>query len=336
MRITRDTLLKIARETVERYTRQDRTVMAAYLSGSLLGDDFQIGGAADIDLFFIHTDHVPQEREIIPITEEVHLDIAHHLYKDYRQTRNLRVHPWLGPVLNNAAVMYDPQHFLDFTQASVRGQFDRGDHIVSRVRPQLEMSRQIWFNLQTLEAEPGFGAITSYLNSLALAANAIASINSSPLTERRFLLNFSQLATAIGRPGLYPGLIGLLGAPYIHFDTMPEWLSSWQAAYEEIPEEKRPARLNLARLPYYLNAFEAFLKTDQPEVMLYPFLRTWTQAISYVTKDDHFTRYQAALSQLGLVGDAFPERVKALDAYLDVVEETVENWSKENGVWIQP
>ena len=46
MRITRDTLLKIARDTVDSRTRQDRTIMAVYLSGSLLENDFQLGGTA--------------------------------------------------------------------------------------------------------------------------------------------------------------------------------------------------------------------------------------------------------------------------------------------------
>ena len=54
MRINRDTLLRIARDTVARRTRQDRGIVAAYLCGALLGDDYILGGTADIDLGFIH------------------------------------------------------------------------------------------------------------------------------------------------------------------------------------------------------------------------------------------------------------------------------------------
>ena len=336
MRITRDTLLKIARDTVDSRTRQDRTVMAVYLSGSLLENDFQLGGTADIDLVFIHTDHEGQEREIVHLTDDVHLDIAHHLYKDYRQTRKLRIHPWLGPVLNNATVMYDPQHFLDFTQASVRGQFDRADYVLSRVRNQLEQSRQIWFRLQAEETESDLDAIWSYQKAVTLVANSIASVSSSPLTERRFLLQFPEKASELGRPGLYPGILGLLGAPYLMNEMIPEWLSSWQAAYEEIPETKRPVRLHSSRIRYYKNAFDAILETEQPEAILYPLLNTWTQAILCIQgATERQNQYRSVLTQLGLMGDGFTERIQALDAYLDAVEETIEEWAKANGVWME-
>jgi hypothetical protein len=310
--------------------------MAVYLSGSLLEDDFQLGGTADIDLIFIHTDHEGLEREIVQLTDDVHLDIAHHLYKDYRQTRNLRIHPWLGPVLNNATVMYDPQHFLDFTQASVRGQFDRADYVLSRVRKQLEQSRQIWFRLTASETEAELDEIWSYQKAVTLVASSIASVSNSTLTERRFLLQFPQKASDLGRSGLYPGLLGLLGAPNLTKEMIPDYLDSWQAAYEAIPETNRPARLHLSRLRYYRNAFEAILETDQPEATLYPLLNTWTLAVTSNLKDTERTdQYRSVLTQLGLMGDGFRERIQALDAYLDVVEETIEEWAKANGVWME-
>ena len=75
MRINRSMLLKIAKDTVERYVSSDRTLLAVYLQGSLLGDSPLIGNTADIDLFFIHTDGGEVEREIIRVSDEVHLDI---------------------------------------------------------------------------------------------------------------------------------------------------------------------------------------------------------------------------------------------------------------------
>ena len=104
-------------------------------------------GTADIDLFFIHNDSVSPEREIQRLTDEVHLDIAHHGRDDYTQARNLRQHPWLGYGIINCNIMYDPQHFMDFTQASVRGQFDQPENVLSRVQGQAEHARQIWLAL---------------------------------------------------------------------------------------------------------------------------------------------------------------------------------------------
>ena len=132
MRITRETLLNIARDTAAQRTRSDRNILGVYLYGSLLEEEFLLGGTADIDLVFIHMDTAETSREIVPLTDEVHLDIAHHYERDYRQARQLRVNPWLGPAINECQALYDPQHFLDFTQAGVRGQFERLDNVYQR------------------------------------------------------------------------------------------------------------------------------------------------------------------------------------------------------------
>ncbi len=335
MRITRDTLLRIARDTVDGAIHQNHSIIAVYLSGSLLEDDFQLGGTVDIDLFFIHTDEIEEEREIVSVTEDIHLDIAHHRYRDYQQTRNLRIHPWFGPVLCNAIVMHDPQHFLDFTQASVRGQFDRADYIYQRILVQLERSRKIWFDLQLLGNEPGIEEVFLYIKAISLIANAIASYSNAPLTERRFLIDLPERAQAIGQPGLYHGFLGLLGAPKLEQTMLKEWLSSWRVSYLAVPEDKRPARLDSTRLRYYEGALESMLETERYEAILYPLLHTWL--ISAMNLPDESTSKKEclkALETLGLKGKGFEERILALDAYLDVVEEIVENWAKENGVWL--
>jgi hypothetical protein len=44
MRITTETLLKIARDTVAQRTRSDRSLLAIYLTGSLLESEPLLGG----------------------------------------------------------------------------------------------------------------------------------------------------------------------------------------------------------------------------------------------------------------------------------------------------
>ena len=141
MRITPAMLNKIARDTVAQRTRQDHSILAIYLAGSLFSGEPLLGGTADIDLFFIHNDVVSPEREIQRLTDEVHLDIAHHGREEYTQARTLRLHPWLGHSIINCNIMHDPQHFMDFTQASVRGQFDQPENVLSRVQGQAEHAR---------------------------------------------------------------------------------------------------------------------------------------------------------------------------------------------------
>ncbi len=332
MRVNRDTLIKVVRTTVSQRTRADRNLMSVYLCGSLLGEDYLLGGAADIDLVFIHTDAVTEEREIVHLTEDVHLDIAHHLYRTYRQTRSLRVHPWLGPTIFSCQVLYDPQHFMDFTQASVRGQFYRSDHVLERVRKLVDQARQIWLSYFNDLPEAGPAEVLVYLRAVEHAANAVASLNGPPLAERRFLLNFPARAQAVERPGLYAGLLGLLGAPNIEPAVLSAWLGAWQEAYDHVPADKAPARLNPIRKPYYQKALESLLNSGQPQTALMLLLSTWTLAACELPLESPaLESWRSAFRQLGLIGAGFEERVKALDAYLDMVEETVDGWAQANG-----
>ena len=152
MRITHDMLMKVASDAVARQARQNRDLLSAYLCGSLLGEDYLLGGTADVDLVFIYNEPYPLEREVRRLTDDVHLDIAHHSRARYRQTRELRLDPWMGPTIYWSKILYDPQHFMDFTQASVRGQFNQPDNIIARARLQSNHARQAWFNL---EEHPG-------------------------------------------------------------------------------------------------------------------------------------------------------------------------------------
>ena len=170
MRITTSLLHKIARDTVAQRTRTDHSILAVYLSGSLVSGDPLLGGTTDIDLFIIHNDLTSPEREIERLTDEVHLDIAHQARDIYHETRALRLHPWLGEIIINCKVMYDPQHFLDFTQASVRAQFDQPEIRLQRVQSQAEHARQIWLALHDLEIEPQIPQVEQYLRAVGHAA----------------------------------------------------------------------------------------------------------------------------------------------------------------------
>ena len=276
MRITHDTLMKLARDLVARRVREDRGVTAAYLCGSMLTEDPMLGGTADIDLVFVHDDPVVMEREIIPLNAEVHFDIAHHWYHDYRQTRQLRIHPWLGPTLKDCLPLFDPQHFLDFTQASVRGQFERPDYVLQRARLLHEQARRIWMECETQQGETEPARLSLYLKALYSAANSLASLVGSPLTERRFLAVFPERAAVLGKPGLHAGLMGLLGGPHLSADMLVDWLPMWLLAYQSMPASNSPACMHIGRKQYYERAVETLMSEAQPSAALWPMLRTWS------------------------------------------------------------
>jgi hypothetical protein len=333
MRITTSLLNKIARDTVDEYTRRDRTLLAAYLCGSLFSGEPLLGGTADIDLFFVHNERVSPEREITRMTDEVHLDIAHHGRDDYQHARDLRLHPWLGYNVIHCKILYDPRHFMDFTQASVRGQFNLAENIVRRVQGQAENARQIWLELHDLRTEPDLIEVKKYLLAVGRAANAVACLSGPPLTERRFLLQFPLRAQAIGREGLYAGLIGLLGGAQLEREQLGELLQQWENAFRTAPAEQFTPRLHPHRFPYYQRAFMSLAGSERPQDVLWPMLRTWVEAVELSpARDQQRLTWQAAFQELGLLGPGFAERVAALDAYLDSVEELLDEWALARGI----
>ncbi|MFM8319310.1 MAG: hypothetical protein ACKOC5_00220 [Chloroflexota bacterium] len=363
MRITRETLMKIAADAAARRARSAPDLLAAYLCGSLLDDEYLLGGTTDIDLVFVYAAQAPGRREVVRLTDEVHLDILHHDQRAYRDTRKLRVHPWMGPVLNGCKVLYDPQHFMDFTQASVRGQYDRPDHVFARARPLAEDARQLWMGLNLGETDAGPAEVDAYLRALEQAVNAICSLKGGPLSERRFLPHFQKRAEQLGRPGLYAGLLGLLGWPNIAAESpavLEAWLPDWGAAYQAAcgaggvgaagdagdagaaGETGVPAaaagdpllRLHPDRLHYYSAAFQFWLESGKAEAVLWPLARTWTAAaLRLPAGSPELAGWRAAFSRLGLAGLPFTGRIDALDAYLDGIDEQLERWARANGAW---
>ncbi len=333
MRITPAMLHKIARDTVTQRTRRDHSLLAVYLGGSLFSGDPLLAGTADIDLFFIHDERVSPEREIQRLTDEVHLDIAHHGREDYNQVRTLRLHPWLGYSIINCTIMYDPQHFMDFTQASVRGQFNQPENVLSRVQNQAEHARQIWLELHDQKEEPGLEQVSNYLRAVGQAANTVACLTGQPLTDRRFLLQFPQRAAAVGRPGLYAGLVGLLGGVQIEVEELEARIEVWEKVFLAIPPEKATARLHPDRYAYYRRCFEKLVSGESPHDVLWPLLRTWVKAIKLLPDGDPYVdHWRDAFSEIGLLGPGFRDKVAALDAYLDNEEELLDEWGQARGI----
>jgi hypothetical protein len=335
MRITRDVLLKLVRETVTTRVREDRSLVAIFLTGSLLEEDFLLGGTTDIDLVILHPDTPPAPREFMRLSEAVHLDISHHAHKEYRQTRRLRDHPWMGPMVSSAQILYDPQHFLDFTQASVRGQFWQAEHVMARAGSQAAHARQMWAGFyRSPEEVVGPSGVAHYLKALDHAVNAVALLSGAPLTERRLLQRFPARAEAVGRPGMAAGLLGLLGGSEVTASELGAWLGDWEVAFDAAARlGVSPARLPAPRRAYYREALASLLASETPRAALWPLVRTWTHLVQTLP-EDHAARpsWTQAMTRLGLAGAGMTTRLDAFDAYLDQVEEALETWARQNGV----
>ncbi|MGD8406412.1 MAG: hypothetical protein PVJ21_22335 [Anaerolineales bacterium] len=334
MRVTRESLIRLAKETVQERTYNNKDIIAAYLTGSLLTEDPFLGGVTDIDLVLVTANTPPMTREIVGLTPDFHLDISYRAKAEYNPPRELRVNPWLGYEIYDPMSLYDRQHFFEFTQAAVRAGFEFHEPalVLQRCRTLLDHGRKIWFDIMDIGEDSKTKDVAKYLKSLYHAVNVIAELNGPPLPERRLLLMFPSLAEQAERPGLSVGLLGLLGASNLDASTLESWLPEWESAFKRAFETgKADPRIHTARLNYYKKCFEAMLGSDNPTVMLWPLFNSWTRAI-VVLPEDEIVGWQTARTQLGLSGAGFVERVEGLDHYLDELDILLDEIAAANGL----
>jgi hypothetical protein len=267
------------------------------------------------------------------VTDEVHLDITHYAQAIFQHPRSLRVDPWVGSYLcENPILLYETQHWFEFTQASVFAQFYRAENVLERARPLAESARQEWMTLHTGLNPDGPEWVWTYLSILQNAGNAIACLSGPPLPERRFMLHLPQRAQAVGRPGLASGLADLFYPTSQSAENWQSWLEDWKSALTGIAAlSSCPEQLKPCRHAYYLRAGAA-LVADHPEAAAWNLLRTWTLAQTIAPQESAPQAWQAVVQALELDPVHHAERLEALDGYLDGLEETLDEWAQQNGI----
>jgi hypothetical protein len=335
MRITRDILRKVATNTAAERTRYNRHLVCIFLTGSLLEEDPMLGGTADVDLIFVHDGEPPFKREIVPVTDDIHVDIGHLSQSVFLHPRALRGEAWLGPfICNNPVLLHDTQHWFEFTQSSVCAQFNQPENVLRRARPLAEGARQSWMKLHGAQKDNWEKTVCVYLNILKNAANSIACLSGAPLTERRFMLQFPERADEIGHPELANTLAALFTGQPISDEDWTGWLDAWETAFNAVGGgENPPARLHPARRNYYRKAAISLWENDEKAAALWPILQTWTEAITFSQNQNESAcgAWRSAVQHLGLSEADLSGRVDALDGYLDQVEETLDVWAEEHG-----
>jgi hypothetical protein len=323
MRLTRENLVTIARETVEKRIHSSTPLVAAYLTGSILTENPFLGNATDIDLVFVHAREPKVRREIIALTPAVHLDIRHNTRAEYDKPRELRLHPWMGPEMYDPMPLYITQHFFEFVQAGVRDRFHDPANVLARSNRLAVGSRQVWSQIKTSQAT-GPELLIFFLSAVQLAANAVALLAGGPLAERRLMLMLPKRAEEAGAPDLASSLEGLLGAHRTDKAGLGALLPEWERAFLEAA--RRPhveARISSARLGYYKLAFESLLESETPQAIIWPLINTWTLAAA-ILPAAWKEPWQSACALLGLDQESLAARMQDLDHYLDSVEELLE------------
>jgi hypothetical protein len=335
MRVTRESLIRIAKDTAQQRAFNDRGIIAAYLTGALVYDtDPMLGGTADIDIIFVHAEEPQQKREFAKLTPDFHLDISHRAKAEFKRPRELRLDPWLGWEMYDPMLLYEREKFFEFVQAGLRAgfEFNAPAPALQRSRLLLSHGRGIWRDLLETSEAVTPKDIAHYMKALYHAVNAVAELSGPPLQERRLMLEFPPRAETAKRIGMNAGLIGLLGASDLDPSVINGWVPEWKLAYEAAMENSNAdARIHPARLNYYEKAIKAMLAGETPRAALWPLLQTWTLAVN-VLPDDAVNAWRSACGQLHLTMPGFEEHVNGLDQYLDEVEVLLDELAAEHGL----
>lgn len=329
MRITQAQLIDLARAEVARRVEANG-LTAAYLIGSIVHDQALLGGAADVDLVLVHHTEPLLAREVVRLSDDIHLDIAHHSRDRYAQPRLLRLDPWLGPAIYDPLPLHDPEHFFEWAQASARGQFLRPDHRRSRAQAFLDRARTIRAGL-----DPDRAWVSAFARAVLNGANAVASLGGQPAAGRRALLNHRPAVTQAGYPETHHALLRLIGADQCGPHHLSGWVASWARAFDAAADLPVESDLVIERRAYYLKGFQALLETDEPHAILWSLIDTWSRTVdtlrSFSADEEHTPAWLEAQNVLGLSEADARRRFDELEAYLDQVEVDLEDWSSRQG-----
>ena len=336
MRVTRESLIRIAKETAQERAFNDHDIVAAYLTGALASEEMDpmLGGTADIDIIFVHTAEPKHRREFIKLTPDFHVDLSHRAKAEFKRPRELRIDPWLGWEMYDPMLLYERERFFEFVQAGLRAgfEFNAPAPALQRSRILLSHGRGIWRDLLEIEQTMTPQDLAQYMKSLYHAVNAVAELSGPPLQERRLMLEFPPRAETAKRPGMSAALTGLLGATHLDPAFINDWIPEWRLAFEAAAENGRAdPRIHPARLNYYEKAIKAMLADETPRAALWPLLQTWTLAVD-VLSDHAVDAWRAACEQLKLTMPGFEEHVNGLDQYLDEVEILLDELATEHGL----
>ncbi|MBA4385105.1 MAG: hypothetical protein C0410_10255 [Anaerolinea sp.] len=327
MRVTRDTLLNLARENAAKLTAKDRGLVCVYLTGSLLRPDPFIGGITDIDLICVHDRPITASREIVRITSDVHLDIAHYPQEAFSPARKLRIDPWIGGALELGAIsLQDSTHWFDLTRSSAISQYWQTANVSARCRYFLDSARQDWQALVDGSLPQGIKRMQAFLNAVRNTANAAATLSGMPLTVRRLFIDLPERAEKAGIPDLTGDLVQLFTSAEVTDESWQPWLAGLNSSFEELkPSKTIPPSINPNRRSYYEKAIVA-LSEERPAAAVWVLLDVWTMAATQLSKAEApYKEWQEFCHQLKLESKTLSARLEALDSVLDMVEETIES-----------
>lgn len=329
MKIERQLLIDLGQREAERRAAE-MDILSGYLIGSVARGEPQLGGTADIDLVLIHERPPAIRREVVHLSPQVHLDIAHHGRDVYARPSELRVHRWIGPAMCEPIFLYDPEHYFEWAQAGARGQFFRPDHMLTRAQSFLRQAR----GASSLLPVTGRW-IRVYLKAVLEGANSIACLTGFPAAGRRVAVELESAARELECEHLLDAFLSLMGAGALGSWSAPELLSAWARAFDSATQHTHHVLLAPPRREYYLSAFQDLADSGQIQALLWPLLRTWEASIhtleSLGMESEFRSAWDTLLDALRLSPEWHLHRQEQLGNFLDQNHEWIQAWAERHG-----
>lgn len=331
--IERETLLKLARDTAKQYMTARRSIVSAYLTGSVAANEPLLGEATDLDLIFIDADPPPTPREVVRLSDQVALDIQYRSKADYAHPKDLRGHPWLGPELAEPIFISDSSHFFELAQSSARGQFHRPDFVAARARGFAAWAREeLHVGLFPGMAPSSPVTIASLCRSLLYAANAVITLTGFPGAGRRLVMKLETAAKKLGRADVYDDFSAVWSADTLTAAEARQLLADWAAAYRA-GQSPAAELIHPARRTIYERGFQAQIQADRVSDAVWLMLYTWQACLQNLPNDSPAVdAWVDWLQRLGSASSAeFAAKVEQARVYAALVDEAIETWAEKNG-----
>jgi hypothetical protein len=268
-------------------------------------------------------------REIIKLSNEIHLDVAYENAKAYAQPRELRGDPWRGWAMWDTQLLHQKGRFFEYTQSIVRAQFDDPENLLKRCRAFSVPAREAW---NEMVFNPEAATPSKILSAAANAANALATLAGPPLPERSLFSGFPARAEALGMPEMTGKLFSII-TTNLDVNLIHEALPHWEASFAVASQFPTDLRIHAARQGYYKTAIESQLAGEMPAAAFWPLLSTWALCInSGMSPTVAGAAWDQLISQIGLDANGVEARLEALDHFLDTLEETFEQVASESGL----
>jgi len=327
--ISRGKLLDLARDELNQRKR-DEDLLSGFAIGSVVRGTAFLGGTADIDLVLIHRDDLQRPREFIRLSHQVHLDIVHHSQSFFRRPRELRTDPWMGPAIAEPGFLYDPEHFFERIQASVRGQFHRPDFTLQRAQGFLERSRHHQSLMQLSRRWQ-----QHYLLAIRCGANALLTCYEGPVAGRAWLVNLRERCQNLNEMDTYNGILQLCGlldsTQWDFINLLPGFLKDWEEAGKRVSNP----RFSRCRKEYYLGGIRGLLDRNEHHAAAWLLLTSWETVMGDQAEGDPPSQnkndWPALLSAAKLTDADKQQRKDILARFLTHIAERVTVWGNRSG-----